>query len=303
MLLKNKIFYIIVIPMLLLAVYQFYSVVNVFNLIDEVRSEIFVESAKEVKYASDVQFLTSLLNSTLFELESAFESEDTEAFSHALRVYRETQLQRYFSLQKLKEVLSESEEHSFQFIAIIDEYNLVEVTELENKISELDALNEQILFILARSNDTNSEGLERYPLIKQSNALTREIVGKLSSFTNKRYVKVDETSKLVAISENDARSTLLMICALGYLVAGLMVVLFYHLIILPLERFSRAIDRKSMDGIAWTALEPDREDEVGDIYRALNDYLLLKHGGHKNKPKKEKKSRTHSAKGKNGHGK
>ena len=303
MLLKNKILYIIVFPMLLLAAYQFFAINHVFNLIDEVRSEIFVESATEVKYASDVQFLTSLLNSTLFELDTAFESGDEEAFAHALRVYRETQMQRYFSLQKLKETLVAEEEHDFQFIAVVDEYKLTEVLNLENKIAMLDALNEQIVSILARAHDLNSAGAERYVLIQQSNLLTREVVGGLSGFTNKRFVKVDETSKLVAVSERDARATLLMICILGYLVAGMMVVLFYYLIILPLERFSRAIDRKSMEGIAWTALEPFREDEVGDIYRALDKLLSVKHANSTHKPKKEKKSRKRLTSGKNGSGK
>jgi hypothetical protein len=305
MFLRDKILLIIVLPMLLLAAYQFYSVNHVFNAVGEVRAKIFVESAKEVKYASDVQFLTSLVNSTLFELHIAFESKDLSSFEHALVLYRETQQQRFFALQKLKETLAENEKNSFEFIAILDEYRLSELTHIEQKISELDEKNEQIISIISRSWDSNS-GLEDFALLlRESNELTREIVGELSTFSNKRFIKVGEASQLVEESENDARATLLMISALGYLLAGLLILFFHVLVLRPLERFARAIEKGSVENIAWSSLEPYRADEIGEVYRAL-EKCFTSHAiknTEKSRLKKEKKARNKtSSPRKNGRG-
>lgn len=303
LLLKHKVMLIVVFPMLLLAAYQFYSVDHVFNVISEVRAQIFVESAKEVKYANDVQYLTSLMSSTLFEIDNAFETGNTAALDQSVRLYRETHLSRYFALQKLKETLSEGGDYAFSFIVVLDTNKLAEFTKIENKIRELDEHNEKFISSVIRASDSNSVELEKYEHIEKSNALTREIVGDLAGFTNKRYIRVDEASKLVSVSEKDARDTLIMICALGYTLAAFIIIFFYFLIIAPLERFTRAIDRKSMDGMAWIALEPEREDEIGIIYRALNEFLQIKHRGRKSKNKKEKKSRKRLTSGKNGSGK
>ena len=285
MLLKHKITLVIVFPLLLLMAYQFYSIDHVFDVIKEVRSQIFVESAKEVKYANDVQFLTSLMSSTLFELENAHDARAAESFDRTVRLYRETQMQRYFALQKLKETLTEESGQSFQFIQILDQNKLSIVNSIEEKIKRLDAHNEKIISIIVLSTGDDEAANERYEYIQNSNELTREIVGNLAEFTNQRYIKVEETSKLVASSENDARNTLLLICAVGYLLATLIIVFFYTLIILPLERFARALDKGTTDNIAWTSLEPFREDEIGQLYRALENCLV--HHTEKKKPEKK----------------
>ncbi len=181
-------------------------------------------------------------------------------------------------------MMEADEKNAFQFISVLDENNAAWIASIEQRIQELDAQNEKIISIISRSRDTNSAGMERYTYIQQSNEFTREIVGDLVVFTNKRYIKVDETSKLVAASEAEARATLLMIFLIGYFLAGLIVYYFYVLVILPLERFVRALEKGSMEGIAWTSLETHRQDEVGIVYRALEQCLRLPH--------------NHSAKGK-----
>lgn len=297
MLLRSKIFFVIILPLLLLASYQFLAINHTFDVIEEVRSKIFVESSTEVKYATDVQFLTGAMTGALFELDTAYEMNDSPAAVRALQNYREAQQQRYFSLRRLKETLRVEEKTSFQFIEILDEYHLEELSSIEQKIAELDVHNEEIISIISHAQDLNGDATLRHEHIQKSNALTREVVGELATFTNKRYIKVDEVSKLVGAAEQSAKLTMYMTIVLAYLAGSIIILFFYVLVILPLERFTRAIEKKSMENISWTSLEPFRLDEIGIIYRTLDGCFT--HHVERSSKLKEKNPRVKSARGKN----
>lgn len=297
MLLRSKVVLVIILPLLLLASYQFFSIAHVFDVIEEVRSKIFVESSTEVKYATDVQFLTGIMTGSLFELDTAYEMNDSASAARALQSYREAQQQRYYSLRRLKETLLAEEKTSFQFIEILDEYHLEELSSIEQKIAELDVHNEEIISLISHAWDDSTGAELRHAHIQKSNALTREIVGELAVFTNKRYIKVDEVSKLVGETEEGAKLTMYMTVILAYLVAAIIILFFYVLVILPLERFTRAIEKKSMENIAWTSMEPYREDEIGTIYRTLD--ACFAHHVVRSTVEKKKDTRKRSTRGKN----
>ncbi len=297
MFLRSKVVLVVILPLLLMAGYQFFAITHAFDVIEEVRSKIFVESSTEVKYATDVQFLTGAMTRALFELDTAYEMNDSASYAHALQSYREAQQQRYYSLRRLKETLLAEEKTTFQFIAILDEYHLEELSSIEQKLAELDVHNEEIISLISHDFDLNSDATLRHTHIQQSNALTREVVGELAAFTNKRYIKVDEVSKLVGEAEKNAKLTLFMTVILAYLVGSIIILFFYVLVIVPLERFTRAIEKKSMENIAWTSMEPFREDEIGVLYRTL-DACFTNHTARAHASTK-KKSRKGSAGRKN----
>lgn len=297
MFLRSKVVLVVILPLFLMAGYQFFAITNTFDVIEEVRSKIFVESSTEVKYATDVQFLTGAMTRALFELDTAYEMTDSASYAKALQSYREAQQQRYYSLRRLKETLHAEGKTTFQFIAILDEYHLEELSSIEQKLAELDMHNEEIISLISHNYDVNSDATLRRVLIQRSNTLTREIVGELAAFTNKRYIKVDEVSALVGETEKNAKLTLLMTVSLAYLVGAIIILFFYILVIVPLERFTRAIEKKSMDNIAWTSMEPFREDEIGVLYRTL-DACFIHHSARAHASAK-KKSRKRSAGGKN----
>lgn len=305
MLLRDKVALIVIFPMLLLSVYQFVSIEQAFYVISDVRSNVFVESVKEVKYANDVEFLTALMNSTLWDLENAYERDDAESFERVLRTYREIQQQRYYALQELKEVLSESHLSVFEFSEAIDANKLGQIAHVEEMIEELDGHNEKIISTISHLHDSDDSGAMRFEHIQKSNELTRQIVQELAAFTNTRYVKVSETSKLVAVSEKDAQNLLRLVVLIGYLMATVIVAFVYSFIIAPLERFSRAIDLKGMDKIAWTSMEPIRKDEIGQLYRAL-DECFARQRAHASSSEQRaakkgtRRSRKSASRGKNG---
>lgn len=268
-----KVLLVVVLPMLILAGYQFITVHQTFNLIEDVRSNLFLDSAREVKYAGDVLFMTGVINSILFEIHTAAEIEDANAISQGIRRYREVQLQRYYSLQKLKEVVGGSSDSQFDFIRILDDGRENQTAHLEKEISEIDALNEEIISgaMITDANDSVFAAL--YEKIRQSNEKTRILAEDLAVFTNDRYIKIEGTSKLVGETEARAENTLNMILLLGYFLAGIMVLFIYSLIIRPLERFARAIELKTMDTTDWRAFEPVRKDEIGVLYHALHEWL------------------------------
>lgn len=268
----RKALLVVVFPLLVLAGYQFFTVHQTFDMIEGVRSGIFVESAREVKYANDVLFLTGMLNSNLFEIYLAAEARDAFVMSQAVRKYREIQLQRYHSLQKLKEVVSQKPDSTFDFLRVLDSDSSETVAGFEKKINEIDELNETIIVRMTSLNDESFDSIAGE--ITESNELTRQLTGELAAFTNERYIKIENTSQLVGESENRAQNTLNMVLLLGYGLAAIMVLFINTLILRPLERFVRAIELKSMEKVEWGALDPIRQDEIGFLYRALNEFLL-----------------------------
>ncbi len=270
-----KVLLVVVFPMLVLAGYQFVTIHQTFNLIEDVRSNLFLDSAREVKYAGDVLFMTGIINSILFEIHTAAEIKDANAIAQGIRRYREVQLQRYYSLQKLKEVAGGSDDSSFDFIRILDDGRESEVLHIEGEIKEIDALNEEIITHAANMDTDDSKFSSLYEAIRKSNEMTRVLAEDLAVFTNDRYIKIEGTSKLVGETEARVENTLNMIILLGYLLAGIMVLFIYSLIIRPLERFARAIEVKRMDTIDWRAFESVRKDEIGVLYQALNDFLRV----------------------------
>lgn len=279
-----KVLFVVVFPMLILAGYQFLTIQETFDLIEDVRSSVFVESAREVKYAGDVLFMTGIINSVLFEIHTAAERGDSVGIAQGVRRYREIQLQRHYSLQKLKEEVAGSDEAIFDFIQILDQDREDEVSHIEDLIKEIDALNEEIISGATHSTVLDVESGALYDSIWESNEKTRMLAEKLALFTNDRYIKIEQTSKLVGETEDRAENTLNMIMLMGYFLAGIMVLFIYSLIIRPLERFAHAIEMRSMKTIDWRAFEAVRKDEVGILYQALDGWLSVENEKEKKSP-------------------
>ncbi len=283
---------VVVLPMLVLAAYQFYVVDYTFDLIEHARSFIFVESAQELKYASDTQSLTGILNSVLFELHVESEQDEDVATSLVLKRYREIQLLRFYSFQKLKETAGKNSLSAFDFLAVLDMGKKDEINAIEREIQALDVLNEKIITRLIRDDSAEDPEIISEEL-RQSNAHTNELIGMLGTFTNKRYIQIEQTSRLVAESELRTKTTLNMVILLGYLLAGMLVLFFYVLVLRPVENFARAIELHSMEKVEWNAFESYRTDEIGIIYTALNTWLRLKlekkNGSRSSRARKKKK--------------
>ena len=286
----QKIALVLILPLLLLMSYHFFTIDKAFERISTARSIVFVQSAEEVKYASQVQNYSSLLTTKLFEISSYQKSNDSERLANAVQLYREIQQQRYHSFQQLKETVAQGAPASDQFLSRIDSNRDQLLQTIEIHIDELQSINEKIIGRLGLQPFFVGESdAELDALFLEAIPHARHVDEALGEFIEQRYLKVAATSKAVEEIEQQARATLLFGVLLGYLVAAVMIYYIHRMIVRPLEKFALLFAFDDPSKVDWAQGDRVRNDEIGQTLRGI-ETLYLRLQSKKKTASSEKKS-------------
>ncbi len=287
----QKIAIVLIIPLILMMGYHFISVSNSFDRISDARAFVFLQSAEEVKYASQVQNYSSLIANKLFEISAYQRARDGEKLSNAVQLYRELQQQRYYSLRELQERIAMGGESSDQFLQNVDSNRSELMQAIARNIARLDTINERIIqrMGLQPGIGVAADG-ELDSLFLEAIAYSRELDQLMGEFIEQRYQKVTTTSEAVEVIEGEAESSLLFGVLLGYIVSGLMLLYIYYLVVRPMEKFAQLFAFDDPAKVQWTAFERARSDEFGQTLRGIESLYARLHS-RKKTGELEKKSK------------
>ena len=266
----HKIALVLVLPLLLLMSYHYFSINSSFDRISNARALVFVQSAEEVKFASQVQNYSSLLGNKLFEISAYQQAGDAERLANAVQLYRELQQQRYYSFRELKETVSKGAHSSDEFLDRIDTNRDNLLIAIELHLNEVDAANERIIGRLglqpqlAAGTDSGIDALF-LDVIPYSRQLDED----LGEFIDQRYRKVASTSEAVHEIEKEVKETLLFGVLLGYIIAAIMILYIHRLVVQPLEKFSLLFAFDDPSKMEWGYDDRARTDEVGVTLRGI----------------------------------
>jgi hypothetical protein len=275
----HKIALVLILPLLLLMSYHFLSINSSFDRISNARALVFVQSAEEVKFASQVQNYSSLLGNKLFEISAYQQAGDAERLTNAVQLYREIQQQRYYSFRELKETVEKGGASSDEFLNTIDANRDKLLSAIELHLNEIDSANERIIGRLGlqpQLDGINDSGADA--LFLEVIPHSRNLDESLGEFIDQRYQKVERTSSAVQEIEQEVKSTLLFGVLLGYVIAAIMILYIHHLVVKPLEKFALLFAFDDPAKMQWAYDDRSRTDEVGETLRGIESLYARLNG-------------------------